>query len=362
MGHNRKKSHPPGKKRSAKAGLPPGTPVYTGIHTSGSSIERWIYTPKECFQIQNTPAKHQLLPEQVQWIRVQGLEDDKAIGNLAQEFTIHPLVVEDILHVEQLPKIEKDPDGYFIVTGIWSWPGTTLPLPATSFHWERPRQVSIIMKGQTLISFTETGEPPIDELLERIKNNRGIIRKQPALYGLYALLDVILDSYFHVCDAIEMELDSIEEDLENESSTQTRIQHLRKHVGKLRRYLMPLRESLLHLYRDVSDTNPELSAYFRDLLDHSFQIITLLENYRDSLMSLHDLFLSTLSHKMNRIMKVLTIISTIFLPLTFLAGVYGMNFLYMPELEMPWAYPATLGVMITIAVGMLVFFRRKKWL
>lgn len=349
----------PRRKRAAKEGLPPGTPVYTGTRVQDKTSIRIIeygeksFTEKTLISIDEITTLKNAARGTVRWIQVQGLSDQAMLSALAQRFSIHTLALEDILHVDQLPKIEVFPEEYFLVTGLWS-------IPSQDLLSAKARQISLILQDTTLISFSEEAEEVFARIEERITQKRGIIRKEKAVYCLYSLLDSIMDSYFLLCDGIEGELDGLEDCLEEDEGIQKRIQQLRKFLSKLRRYLMPLRESLQVLARELG--SGPLQAYFRDLIDHDFQVVSLLESYRESLTGLHDLYLSNLSNKMNRIMKVLTLISTIFLPLTFLAGVYGMNFANMPELYIPWAYPILLLVMVSIAVGMLLFFRRKKWL
>lgn len=349
------------RKRAAKADLPPGTPLYTGSRIQKESrIQVLSYTAesineKTVSSLDELSSIKEPQGNQREWIRVQGLSRQDLLAALAEKYSIHPLVLEDILHVDQLPKIEVLPKGYFIVTGLWA-------IPEDSLYSGKSRQISLILQDATVISFSEEAEPVLERIYERIIQDRGNIRSQNAFFCLYSILDAIMDSYFHICDGIERELDSLEEQLDENTNIESRIQQLRKFLSKLRRYLMPLRESIQTLARESGEAEPQLQAYFRDLLDHGFQIFTLMESYRESLTGLHDLYLSTMSHRTNGIMKVLTLISTIFLPLTFLAGLYGMNFHNMPELSISWAYPALLGVMGLIAAGMLIVFRRKKWL
>jgi magnesium transporter len=376
--HQGKKSKTQNSSLSKKAGLPPGTPIYTGqVHDNLTAVYYLSYSSvgfAEWAESVKTDATHQDLQRlqnrlavdwksepqsssQVHWLHIAGMHHMDLLTLIAQLFQIHPLVFEDILHVNQPPKGELTPNGYFMVTGLWSFSGER-----SLENQEHPCQVSIVLIGNWIISFAESVVPEIQQLQERIRTGRGIIRQQSAAYGMYAIIDTILDSYYHVCDQIELDLDDIESLLESSDFSQQRIQQFRTRLGKIRRYLLPFREAIQTMSRELGVTHPEIQPYLRDLQDHSYHILSLFENYRDTITSFHDLYLSLLSQKMNNIMKVLTIISTIFLPLTFLAGVYGMNFAYMPELDRPWAYPVVLGIMAGIAVGMLWYFKKKKWL
>ncbi len=271
-------------------------------------------------------------------------------------FSLHPLTLEDILNTEQRPKSEDHGDYLYIVLRL--------------FHEDAggvliPEQVSIVLGKNWLISLQEKEGRLFDPIRERLRNEKGRLRKAGADYLAHALLDAIVDSYFVILDGFGEKIEGLETALIGRPSPATlrAIQALKREMILLRKSVWPLREMLGGLGRSDSPLIGEQSViYFRDIYDHAVQVIDTIETYRDMLSGMLDIYLSSISNRMNEIMKVLTIIATVFMPLTFLAGVYGMNFHYMPELEWRWGYFALWGVMIVIALFMLIAFRRKKWL
>jgi magnesium transporter len=348
------------KRRSAKTGLAPGTLIHIGeIHTDRAKISLCEYDESH-FEEKEIHTLEGLMPppdrRAVTWIHIDGLQDVRLLEQMGVVFGLHPLILEDILNTDQRPKLEDHGDYLYIVL--------------KRFHTEEgsrlvPEQVSIVLGSNYLISLQEKEGKLLDPVRERLRNDRGRLRKGGADDLAHALLDGIVDGYFSILDHFGEEIETLEEALMSRPSPETlrAIQILKREMILLRKAVWPLREVVGNLSRSDSPLIREVSfLYFRDVSDHTVQVIDTIETYRDMLSGMLDIYLSTISNRMNEVMKVLTVIATIFMPLTFLAGVYGMNFKYMPELEWRWGYFALWGVILVIAVFMLIIFRRKKWL
>ncbi len=348
------------KKRSAKAGLPPGALVHIGeVHADRAKITLCEYDESH-FKEREIRSLEGLMPpsdrKEVTWVHIDGLQDVPLLEQMGIVFGLHPLILEDMLITDQRPKLEDHGEYLYIVL--------------KRFHQDKgdrlvPEQVSIVLGPNFLISLQEKEGKLLDPVRERLRNDRGRLRKGGADGLAHALLDGIVDGYFSILDHFGEEIETIEEELIGRPSPKTlrAIQIFKREMILLRKAVWPLREVVGNLSRSDSPLIRKLSIlYFRDISDHTVQVIDTIETYRDMLSGMLDIYLSTISNRMNEIMKVLTVIATIFMPLTFLAGVYGMNFKYMPELEWRWGYFALWGVMLVIAVFMLLYFRRKKWL
>jgi magnesium transporter len=290
------------------------------------------------------------------WIQVNKLKDGAGISPLIDAFGIHPLTVEDILETEQRPKAEEF-DTYLFITLksllIGEEEGPVLD------------QISLILTQDTVITFQKSSDYSFDTIRRRIFNNIGRIRKMGADYLAYGIMDTVVDNYFVALDTLEDRLEDFEDRAidENDASLIPDLQRLKQILMRIRRIIWPLRESLAILLRLDSDLiSPDMKPFLKDLHDNVIQAIETVETYREILTGVMEVNLSALSNRMNKVMKVLTIISTIFIPLTFIVGVYGMNFSYMPELDYLYAYPIIWGVMVIIAAGMLIFFKRRHWL
>lgn len=349
------------KKRSKKAGLPPGTPVYVGERKDEKvkiSIldydqehleEKELEQVEECFSLKDTPT--------VTWINIDGIHQVDIIEKIGRHFGLHPLIQEDIANTEQRPKIEDFGSYIYIVLKM-------------IYHDEsdgeiKIEQVSLILGENVVISFQERKGDIFNHVRERIRRGKGRIRKMKADYLAYSLLDAVVDSYFFMLEKSGEQIEELEEKVVSESRPQNlqEIHRLKRTMIFLRRSVWPLREVINILERGESSLIQEATRiYLRDVYDHTIQVIDSVETFRDMLSGMHDTYLSSISNRMNEIMKVLTIIATIFIPLTFIAGIYGMNFKFMPELEWNWGYFAVWIVMVAVAVLMVVFFRRKKWL
>ena len=350
------------KKRSGKAGLPPGSLIHIGDRlTEKTKItvfdydeahlqEKEIKTVGECRQFKDSPT--------VAWIQIEGIHDTQILEELGAVFGLHPLTLEDILNTDQRPKMEDFCEYIYIVL-------KTFYNPSDENNETTSEQISIILGPTFVISFQEKETDIFKPIRERIRAGKGRLRKSGADYLAYSLIDTIVDNYFNILEHLGEKIEIIEESLVINPSTQTlqAIQHLKREMIFLRKSVWPLRETISSLERTECQLIQEATGLFlKDIYDHTIQVIDTIETFRDMLSGILDIYLSSISNRMNEIMKVLTIIATIFMPLTFLVGVYGMNFKYMPELEWHWGYFFIWSIMITIAVSMLVYFRKKRWL
>ena len=349
------------KERSKKAGMPPGSLVHIGEKKNeGIRItvceyddqhfqEKEIETLEECFPFREEPT--------VTWVHVDGVHRVETMEKVGSCFQLHPLVLEDILNTDQRPKMEDYGQDLFIVLKMLTYDEKTGQIAA--------EQISLVLRSRSVISFQERGGDVFGPVQERIRNGKGRLRKMGADYLAYALLDFIVDQYFLILEKLGERIELLEEKLLTDPTTPTlqKIQNLKREMIFLRRWIWPLREVVSGLERGESAWVREATrVYLRDVYDHTIQVMDTIEIFREMLSGMMDIYLSSLNNRMNAVMKVLTIIATIFMPLTFLAGVYGMNFKHMPELEWRWGYPAAWLVMVLITVLMLFFFRRKKWL
>jgi magnesium transporter len=349
------------KKVSKKAGLSPGTLIHVGERKADKSRirlieygeskleEREVQTAEECF-----PSKENLT---VIWINVDGLHQVEILEQLGNRFGFHPLVLEDILNTEQRPKMEDFEKYVFLVLKMIHFNDRTGQIEA--------EQISLILGPHYVVSFQEKEGDLFDPVRIRIRSGKGRIRKMGTDYLAYALMDAIVDNYFIALEKIGERIEQTEQQLVSNPVPETlqTIHHLKREMIFLRKSVWPLREVIGVLDRGESPLFRDATRVFlRDLYDHTIQVIDTIETFRDMLSGMLDIYLSSLSNRMNAVMKVLTIIATIFIPLTFVAGIYGMNFRYMPELEWHWAYPLLLVVMLLIAAAMLFYFRRKQWL
>jgi magnesium transporter len=312
----------------------------------------------------------------ITWINTECFDDHDGINALAEEFRIHSLTVEDILDAGQRPKVEEF-DKYLFITlkavcrredpAAGPGSGETLLPGADLLDTERIdfEQISIVVTDDTVLTFQEKPGDYFDGIRRRILNNGGRINRMGADYLAYALIDAVVDEYFVVLEFLGAALEEFEDRAaDDQDDTFIRdIQKLKRNLLRLRRVIWPLRESLSFLmHLDSSRISGELAPFLKDLYDHLMRAAETLETYRELVTGVVEVNLSAVSNRMNKVMKVLTIISTIFIPLTFIVGVYGMNFRNMPELEEPLAYPVIWGIMVIIALGMVIFFRRRRWM
>ncbi len=340
-------------------GQPPGTPVYVGEEQQIPSRLTLISYTKDSCDFREIPVENiSLLDERdkIHWLNIDGLSDVELLQRVAEHFGIHQLTLEDIMNTEQRPKVEVYDDYIFVAMKMIQFSDSG----ALDFE-----QVSFILKDNFVITFQEKVGDVFNPVRERIKTGYGRVRRGNEDYLFYGLLDVMVDYYFFVLEKIG---DSIEE-LEGRAATETNqnfileIQDLKKDILLVRKSVWPVREIMYVLIRDESPIlDRSIAPYLRDLYDHTVQVMDTVETYRDMVSSVMEVNLSILSNKTNEVMKLLTIISTIFIPLTFIVGVYGMNFTYMPELSWRYGYAVVWAIMIAIVVGMVIYFKRKKWL
>jgi len=349
------------KKRSAKIGLPPGTLIHIGErktekvririldYDEAQFEEKEAKTIEECFPFKDKST--------ITWINIDGIHQVEIIEKLGNYFGLHPLLLEDILNTEQRPKMEDYGDYIFIVLKM-------LYLGEANNEIEA-EQVSLILGSNFVISFQERGRDVFGPVRDRIRNAKGRIRKAGADYLAYTLLDAIVDNYFIILESLGETMEETEEQLATNPNPETLqlIHALKKEMIFLRKSIWPLREVISGLERcESSLIHESTGAYLRDVYDHTIQIIDTVESFRDMISGMLDIYLSSISNKMNEVMKVLTIFASIFIPLTFVAGVYGMNFSFMPELKWQWGYFGILGVMALVGISLVVYFKRRKWL
>ncbi|MBW6480621.1 MAG: magnesium/cobalt transporter CorA [Bacteroidales bacterium] len=349
------------KKLSPKTGLSPGSLVFVGHKkTDKTAIDIMDFNPTELKEFR-TDNPEDLLPlkdnTEISWIDIKGVHNTELISQIGEHFQIHPLVLEDILNTRQRPKIDFYDDYIFAVMKMISWNDKNKSIET--------EQISLIIGQNYVLSFQEKEDDIFDPLRERIRKGKGRIRNMGSDYLAYAMLDITVDNYFLVLEGIGEHMELLEEKLlrNPDKDILKEIYVFKRENLLLRKAVWPLRELISQFERsDISLIKKKTRPFLRDLYDHTIQVIDTVETNRDMTAGLLELYLSTMSNKTNEVMKVLTIIATIFIPLTFIVGIYGMNFDNMPELQWPWAYFAVMGIMGLIAILMLWYFRRKKWL
>ncbi len=349
------------KKSSKKAGLSPGSLVHIGDKKSETIKISLLNYDSEAMLEKPLPAIEASFPyrdtQPVTWINVDGLHEVNVVGKIGDHFGIHPLVLEDIVNTSQRTKAEDFENYIFIVLKMLVFDEAVDHIVA--------EQVSLILGPHFLISFQEKVGDVFNFVRERIRKNRGRIRRSGCDYLAYALMDAIVDHYFVILEKLGDKIERLEDQLLKAPTPRIleEIHHLKREIIYFRKQVWPLREVINNLIKEPSDLIQETTHIFlRDVYDHTIQVIDTIESYRDVLSGLSDLYLSTVSNRMNEVMKVLTIMATIFIPLTFIAGIYGMNFEFMPELKWRWAYPCLWLVLILIFVAMLAWFKKKKWI
>ncbi len=349
------------KNTSSKIGQPPGSLIFTGERSEGKvkvtafGYGEHVWEEKEISSFKEIIACKEQYPNI--WVNIDGLQDTALIEQICNHFQVHALTIEDILHPEQRPKVEEGEGYIYVVLKMLQYEGKDKMVNA--------EQVSVILGSNFVLSFQERPGDTFESVRNRLRGGKGRIRRSGADYLMYALIDTIVDHYFLVLERVGDLLEDVEEVLMTHSpkSTLHTLYTLKREMLAIRKVVWPLREVIYKLEREEYKLiKKSTHIYLRDIYDHVIQVIDTVETIRDMLASMFDLYQSTLSNRMNAIMKVLTIISTIFIPLTFIAGVYGMNFQYMPELDWRYGYPAVWGLMLMIVLGMFVFFKRKGWL
>jgi magnesium transporter len=348
--------------RVKKAGQPPGTLLYTGTEkTLTPQLTVTCYSTDNFHQATSTKLADCFSKKTeagLTWLHMEGLNNEKLLAQVAKRYQLHPLTVEDILNVTQRAKIEEFDNYVFITMKMFSWNALSQSLAIGQF--------SLVLGENFILSFIEHKTSLFNDIKQRLSASANQpLREQGCDYLAYRLIDTLVDQYFVALEGIGEQIETLEERIiadptPKNSRTLYKLKH--KILG-VRKAIWPMREVVSHLLQtDRRFVKPFTQIYLRDVYDHIAQAIDTVETFRDMLASILDIYLSSLSNRMNEIMKVLTIISTIFIPTTFVASIYGMNFKYMPELDWHWGYPCALAVMLLITIGMLIYFRRKKWL
>lgn len=348
------------KKRGKKVGAAPGTLIHIGpVSADATRINQILYSPTAIEESTLATAAECFPPSPdttLAWFNVDGLHNPEVIKDLGESFKLHPLVMEDILNTDHRPKIEVHENYHYIVIKMLQYREDS-----TSIGIE---QVSLIVGDNYVLSFQEHQGDVFDSVRERLRGGRRI-RQLGADYLAYALIDAVVDNYFLILETLGDAIEDLEQELIDNPTPATlhKIHHFKREMLLLRKAVWPLREVLSSLSRDEDVVvNSEIRLFLRDVYDHSIHIMDNIDTLRDLLTGMIDLYVSSVNQRMNEIMKVLTIFASIFMPLTFIAGVYGMNFEHMPELAIPWAYPLTLLFMLAIGVGLVGYFKWRRWL
>lgn len=347
---------------AAKVGLAPGTLIHIGQEREGpvevrlthfqpdtGLEERTVATPAELREYRDRPG--------VTWIDVTGVHDLDLVADIGEVFGLHPLLLEDVVHTRQRPKTEEYDDHLYLVLKMLRWDegGERVDV----------EQVSVILGERYVITFQENPVDTFDKVRARLREPTKRIRKSGADYLAYALVDSIVDHYFAVLEVVGDRIEDIEDELieDPDEKALTDIFRLKRTLVYLRRAVWPLRDAVGSLLRgEIRFVRKATLPFLRDVNDHTLRAVELIETYRDMVSGMVDIYMSSVSNRMNEVMRVLTVIATIFIPLTFIAGVYGMNFDRMPELHWDWGYYAIWGVMAAVAVALLLYFRRRGWL
>jgi len=340
-----------------KINLPAENPVYTGGKPASEMELSVINYGSKSAKIDNLPGVDELAQckkSGVSWINVIGLNDIESIKRIGALFNIHPLTIEDILHIEQQPKVETFKDYKFISIKM-------IHNENDEFLFE---QISLIIMKNVLITFQEIPQDPFDGIRKKILEDAGEIRRTGTDYLAYSIIDAVVDEYLLVLDQLEDDIEDFEERAVKTSDNTfiQEIQDTKKVLVKIKRAISPLKENMLVIsHHDNFFKTDGLKPFLQDLNDHLNNALSILDNHREWLSNIMDVNLSVLSHQMNKVMKVLATISTIFIPLTFIVGIYGMNFQFMPELEYQYAYPIVLGGMGIVAAAMIIIFKIRRW-
>ena len=347
------------KPREKPPGSAPGTLVHVGRkHKHKPRLQVLDYANQKLREHEAAlhEAAHYRHEQTVTWVTVDGIHDPQVIQAVGEQYDLHPLLLEDILSTDQRPKVEEYKEHLFVVSKMISRNAQGLL---------ETEQVSFVLGDGWVLCFQERPGDVFEPVRERIRQAKGRIRQRGADYLLYALLDAVVDHYFLVLERTGEIIEHLEEELlaDPDDDTLQAIHTLKRELIYLQKYLWPQREAVSQIQRQENHLfHQDTMLFVRDLHDHIVQVIETVGVYRDMVSGMMDIYMSAVSNRMNEVMKVLTIIATIFIPLTFIAGVYGMNFQYMPELTMRYGYHATWAVMLVIGLGLVVFFRRKGWL
>lgn len=346
-------------KRSRKTGLPPGTLVHIGERKSEKvTVTVFRYSEADCEELQPEQVDGLSRPvdESVIWINVGGVHQVEVVETLGKQFSLHPLMLEDVANTDQRPKLDDYETYFFLVMKM---------LSLTNRNEIAVEQVSLVLGRNYVLSFQENGTDVFQPVRERLRGGKGRLRQSGADYLLYALVDAIVDQYFAVLESLGEKIEALQQTVVDDPRPETLndIHALKRQLLFLRRAVWPLRDVMNNLSRSNCPFLQEpTKVFFRDVYDHVVQIVDTIETLREMVSASLDIYLSSVSYRLNAVMRVLTVITTIFMPLSFIASIYGMNFEHMPELQSRWGYPLVLAVMTAVGVGMLLLFKKKRWL
>ena len=349
------------KSKRKKIGLPPGSIIFTGKRKVEQVLIHYLEfneTQLNEKELSNDSIEsfHEPVEEFIQWYDIRGLHHVELIEEIGKVFKVHSLALEDIVDINQRPKFEEYQDGLFVT--------------CRALHFDpiqkgiKTEHVALFFGNGFVLSFQENADDLFTDVRKRIQNGRGRIRKKDASYLAYSILDSLIDRYFLVLDEVESSMEKLELQITQggHQMDKSDIHNLKQEMLIFRKTISPTREAISKFSKsDHSMIEDSTQIFVRDLYDHTVQIMDIAETYRDTLNGLQDLYISEISLRMNQVMQVLTIVTTIFVPLSFLAGLYGMNFENIPELRVKYGYFILLGIMLTISISMLIFFKRKKW-
>lgn len=346
---------------SKKTGLHPGALVYVGDQKIDTPVIELVRYNENEFEEKRLQSIEEFISNRdenkITWLNIDGLHDVGVIETIGNQFNIHPLVLEDILNTEKRPLIEDYGDYIYMVAKMLSYDDKE--------NMVKAEQVSIVLGGNYVVTFQESVGDVFNPIRERLRQGKGRIRKDGPDYLAYALVDCIVDNYFIILEKFSESMEDLEEDLMNHSDENIlgKIYRTKREMVLLRKSVWPLREVVIGLERFESTLiNKSTIIYIKDLYDHTFQVIDTVETLSEMLSGILEIYLFSLSNKMNQIMKVLTIVASIFIPLTLITGIYGMNFENMPELHSRFGYPIVLGFMLVVVIFMIFLFKRKRWI
>ena len=339
----------------------PGSVIYTGKKDKQKLfIESFDYNKEQCTEKTLNTVQESFeykLTDSITWINLNGLNHVGEIEKLGEHYDLHPLVLEDIVNISQRPKIDEYDNYLFVVLKMLYYDANEKIVS---------EQVSFVLGKNYELSFQESEGDVFNSVRNRIRHAKGRVRSMQADYLLYVLIDAVVDHYFSVIETLGDKIEDFETAIfsgEVDDDISQKIQNLKREILRVRRGIFPLREVINRIEKNENKLiHKKTITYYRDVYDHLIQVSENIDIYREMIWSLMDMYMTTISNKMNEVMKVLTIMASIFIPLTFIAGIYGMNFEYIPELQYKYSYFILWGVMIVLFIGMLIYFKRRKWL
>ena len=339
----------------------PGSVIYTGKKDKQKLfIESFDYNKEQCTEKTLNTVQESFeykLTDSITWINLNGLNHVGEIEKLGEHYDLHPLVLEDIVNISQRPKIDAYDNYLFVVLKMLYYDANEKIVS---------EQVSFVLGKNYVLSFQESEGDVFNSVRNRIRHAKGRVRSMQADYLLYVLIDAVVDHYFSVIETLGDKIEDFETAIfsgEVDDDISQKIQNLKREILRVRRGIFPLREVINRIEKNENKLiHKKTITYYRDVYDHLIQVSENIDIYREMIWSLMDMYMTTISNKMNEVMKVLTIMASIFIPLTFIAGIYGMNFEYIPELQYKYSYFILWGVMIVLFIGMLIYFKRRKWL